>query len=381
METQGLFFIIVPPGFELTAKKELEEKAPLYFPGYDFSFLSKVQVETGGIELHLPLSIGFSLNHILKIPTRILLRVESFKCRDFPKLFNKLKKLEWRQYLAGQMPAVDVTCHKSRLLNTNRIKETTQKAIAHYYKANPPKKIAEEELEKMHGIVYIRLDDNHCTISIDTSGDRLNIRGQRVLVGEAPIRETLAAAILYSLKDQIKSTTLIDPMCGAGTICLEAMDFYNANCSRNFAYQFFPLTKSLIIPELKLSVEPQWFKNYFGYDVSAKMVEVAQINTKGRIHCEKRDATQVHPSKELGGAVIFNPPYGQRLLPDHRLDKFYAQVIMALIESYSPSIIALIIPQSLSPHKIHVPVTYRLKEVMKFKNGGFAVRLIIYLPK
>ena len=52
METQGLFFIIVPPGFELTAKKELEEKAPLYFPGHDFSFLSKVQVKFYLEKLH-----------------------------------------------------------------------------------------------------------------------------------------------------------------------------------------------------------------------------------------------------------------------------------------------------------------------------------------
>ncbi len=133
METQGLFFIIVPPGFELTAKKELEEKAQLFFPQHDFSFLQKVTPIVGGFEIHLPMTVGLSLNKILKIPTRILLRVESFKCRDFPKLFNKLKKLEWRQYLIGQIPAVDVTCHKSRLINTNRIKETAHKIPAKFH--------------------------------------------------------------------------------------------------------------------------------------------------------------------------------------------------------------------------------------------------------
>lgn len=367
------------------AKKELEEKAPFFFPQLDLSLLTKMQQIVGGLELHLPLEVGFALNHILKIPTRVILRIESFKCRDFPKLFNKLRKIEWRKFLSGQIPPIDVTCHKSRLINTGRIKETAQKAIAHYYKSNPPKKMTAEELENMHSLVYIRLDDNHCTISVDTSGDRLNIRGKRVLVGEAPIRENLAAAVLYTLREtfktQFKSKDLLDPMCGAGTVCLEALDFYSVNNSRSFAYQFFPLTKDLTLTACQEGDHPRWFEKYYSFDVSQKMIEITEQNTEGRVICQKRDATQIYTEGPNSPAIVFNPPYGQRLIPDHRLDRFYTQVMSALIKSYTPSLIALIIPQSLSPHKIQIPPSYRLKEVMKFKNGGFAVRLIAFLPK
>ncbi|MCK5884449.1 MAG: N-6 DNA methylase [Bacteriovoracaceae bacterium] len=373
MENTGTFFIIVPVNFELHAQVELTEKLKFHYPELiEYS----MELIRGGIELELPLEIGFALNHILKIPTRILMRITNFKCRDYPKLFNKLKKIEWRKYLIGQIPKVDCSAAHSRVMNTKRVKETVHSSIKNYYKANTPKKESPEVLDSVHTVVFVRLEDDQCTVSMDTSGDRLNIRGKRKLIGEAPIRETLAAGILFSLRDKIsKVENLIDPMCGAGTILIEARDFYTSNYNRSFSYQFFPIHNK---NEAKLltSMDKSLCQNLLGLDIDKKMVEIAKSNMDDTVSIQRRDASEVYEVNLNSCGIVINPPYGQRIVPDNKLDRFYSQVIRALSKSYDPQFIAMIVPTALQMRKIEIPKGRVLTEVMKFKNGGFNVRLI-----
>ncbi len=373
MKNTGTFYIVVPVNFEEMAADELSKKLNFYYPDL---VLPELILTKGGIELDLPHEIGFSLNHILKLPTRILLRVDSFKCRDFPKLYNKIKKIEWRKYLIGQIPKVDCSSRRSRLINTKRIKETTHSAIKKYYKGFPPKKLTEEQLEEPNTIIFLRIEDDHCTVSVDTSGQRLNIRGQRKLIGDAPIRENLAAGVLYSLKDKIADLDhIIDPMCGAGTLLIEARDFYLPNYRRKFSYQYFPLYIPTSEKQLG-AMHATLAKNLYGFDIDKKMVEIAKENVGNRASIERRDATTVYPKEFENGAIVINPPYGQRIIPDNKLDRFYSQIIKSLGQSYSPKLIAMIIPTSLKLRKVLIPKDHQLIEIMKFKNGGLNVRLI-----
>ena len=83
------FFIVIPPGFEELAKNELIYKWQAYFPKDQ---LPQIRLTTGGVEFETQINLGLYLNYILKIPNRILIRVDEFRCRDFPKLFKKLQK-------------------------------------------------------------------------------------------------------------------------------------------------------------------------------------------------------------------------------------------------------------------------------------------------
>ena len=92
-------------------------------------------------------------------------------------------------------------------------------------------------------VVHIRIVDDECTLSINTSGERLNIRNKRTLIGLAPLRENLSAALLYFLQSFIKKdpnieTRLIDPMCGTGIFLLEAATANLRNKDRQFSYEF-----------------------------------------------------------------------------------------------------------------------------------------------
>jgi len=212
------FFLIIPPGFESLAKDELQEKWSIHFPTIA---LPTMDLTAGGISLETELPIGASLNLILKIPTRILLRLETFKCRDFPKLFNKVIKLNWNSYLLGKLPEINSTSKSSRIFDSRKIEKCFHDGIKEFYKRQPPKK---KNLEKEGPLfsLFVRFEDDECTISIDTSGDPLFKRGVKTLTSKAPIRENLAAGLLYFLKKESSIETLIDPMCGSGTFLFES---------------------------------------------------------------------------------------------------------------------------------------------------------------
>lgn len=374
MNDTGKFFIVTALNFEQVALDEAKEKLRLFLD-YDLD-ATKVDIVDGGFELELPLAIGYKLNNILKTPTKILLRIASFKSRDFPKLYNKLLKVNWRDYLLGDIPKVEVTSKKSRIINTTRVEETCDKAILKYYKANPPKIVSDEIKYKAHLIVNIRIINDVVTVSIDTTGKRLHFRANGKLIGEAPMRETLASSLLYYLKDECKNIdTIVDPMCGSGTILIEAMDFYSLN-QRDFSYEFFPSYKKLekIVPK---EVSMKLFNEFYGYDSSPKMVDMAKANSRDRISIETRDASQAYPDSKKDVFMLINPPYGQRLIPDSKLDIFYNKIIKGIIETYEPKLVGMIVPTALRTKSISATDKYSVRSDHKFKNGGFNVKLIV----
>src|SRR5690606_29333139 len=120
-------FIVVTPGLEDLALKEIEEKCPLK---------EYTQVKGGILAVVDPLWIH-QAHHLLKIPTRILLRLADFKVRDFPKLFSKLENLKWGEFLSHPEPQFSITASKSRLLHTGRIEEVCHKVIKNHLTKQP----------------------------------------------------------------------------------------------------------------------------------------------------------------------------------------------------------------------------------------------------
>lgn len=364
-----LFFLIMPPGLSDALLIELS----LLRPQIDFE-IKEVDPKSG-VLISTSLRNGTALNRLLKTPTRILLRLESFKVRDFPRLYQKLKKIVWRNFLNGEEPKISIAAHQSRLMHKERLLTCAQKAIKDYYKDFPPKKVDQTTL--LPSTIFLRLQDDLCTVSIDTSGDRLNMRGERTFVGVAPIRENIAAALLLLLKKETTATTLLDPMCGSGTFLLESLDRFTLRDSTQFVYSQFPIIKKLKDEKEFTSPAGTLFPKHIGIEQDKKSFLAIKNNLKDRpaqiIHSSYKDVAL----KEESLAIIINPPYGKRIKIQGDLTTYYQTLLSLLMTKFSPQVIGIIIPREIKIEKIlnrlgaHTLLSY------PFQNGGIGVNFFI----
>lgn len=372
------FFLVIPIGFNDIGKNELINKWSIYFPE---AKMPHYELQHGGIEVQTSLDYGHALNKILKVPSSILLRLDKFKCRDFPKLFKKISKFNWSNYLIGQMPLVKASAHNSRLIHSGRIEETVIKAINKYYKAMPASKSNINKVPKIpKTVVHIRIVNDDCILSINTSGERLNIRNKRTHIGVAPLRENIAAALLYFLQsftkqDPIIERRLIDPMCGTGIFLLEAATAYSKSKDRQFSYEFFPITKSIInLADIKNNI----FDSYSGFDINSEMVEITKNNLSNfNATIQVRDVLQkqelITPGKQ--NFIILNPPYGKRINIKGDKNVFYQKILNTIKLNYLPELIGIIIPD----RNFKYPTNdYNLKSKLNFLNGGYPVCFYVY---
>ncbi len=366
------FFITTAPNLEKILAKELEMKWPHIADAIKIPYPEKIQIHKGGVELETDLQVALTLNHHLKTANRILLRISSFKCRDIPKLFNKLKKIKWNSYLDNRTPLLEISAHGSRLFDSRKIEKAAIDAIAHYRKANPlAHKYHVEDNSLPVPRIFIRFIDDLCTISIDSSGDLLHKRNYRLSSGVAPIRETLAASLLLKLITHIDndSFTLLDPMCGSGTFLFEAQTFFNCNQQRNFAFYQFPIAKNLKISPQDLP--SPWNIKTLGSDLDHNILEIAkEIN-------EKNDLNTIFSSKDIlkdnyqefpqNALVILNPPYGKRIKLPEDPKTYFPKLITAIKEKLSPKAFGIIIPATI---KFQMPKFCKDVQKIYFSNGG-----------
>ncbi|MRR30164.1 class I SAM-dependent RNA methyltransferase, partial [bacterium] len=196
----------------------------------------------GGISFLSPLSGYYRANLWLRTANRVLLRLGRFHAIQFAELRRKAAALPWERYLKpGQPIAIRTTCHHSRLYHSGAVSERVLGAIGDHLKRVPEVQAFDEESPKAQ-LVLVRLDNDECTISLDTSGEPLHRRGYRQALAKAPLRETLAAAMLLA-SGWDRSALLLDPFCGSGVIPIEAAMLAAGIApgkNRNFAFMNFP---------------------------------------------------------------------------------------------------------------------------------------------
>ncbi len=379
MESQ--FYLVVPPGLEHFATLEFTEKWPLIFAD---SPLPELTQGKGGLSFAASLDQAVRLNHYLKIPTRLLLRIAEFKCRDFPKLYQKLCKLPWNLYLRGQIPELEFSAKNSRIFDSRRAEKALADALKLYYKGQPPKKkhldgLASIPLQKL----FIRLEDDVCTVSMDTSGERLERRGYRTHVGEAPMRGSLASGLLLGLREELKnSLPLLDPMCGSGTFLLESALFYTPTPRNDFSYLFFPSLSHL--PPFKGAPlkNEGLFSQHLGKDIDPKVLEAALHNreeaklSENEIRFIVKDLFSQPTESKDTCAIICNPPYGERLSAGEIDKEFFGKMLEALNEKYQAQIIGILFPEHFGTPKS--PKGLQLIKQFKLSNGGLRVQFLIW---
>ena len=271
----------------------------------------------------------------LRTADRVLIQIQQFDSPDFDALFDTIKDFDWSQYIPADaaFPVVGKT-RLSELTSVPAIQRTVKKALV-------------ESLQKHHGVaelpesgatykVEIALLSDVATLTLDTTGPSLHKRGYRRLVAEAPIKETLGAA-LVDLSVWRPGRLLVDPFCGSGTIAVEAA---LAGCniapgiSRDFSSsQWGTLDKSLW---KKATEEANDLKRS---DVEMEIIASdrdAEVLDKARYHADQAGVAKYinfaqKPfaelrSSETYGCIVTNPPYGERLDQQQRLIGLYQSI-------------------------------------------------------
>ncbi len=375
------FFLIVAPGLTDLAALELEEKWTAIFTlakriAPDLTETSLQYTKTAeGITLEkVPLLAGVLLNTYLKTPTRILLRLGSFRCRDFPKLYNKCKKMNLGQWLPPGPIRIKASASKSRLMMLKRIEDTVLKACS--------RKAGESE----DAMLWVRFQDDTCTISVDTSGEALYKRTSEKKVGQAPLRETIAAALFYKLHLLAKedSHVFIDPMLGSGTSLSEALNFWRTHKRERYAFLSFEALQKFSI-DSRLFYNQEMAKNPFdhlvGYDQNDAALTWAKENIKSQtVVLKKRDVLGSNTNLSdvpQAGVLFANPPYGKRLKLPVAPKIYFQSLWEAIARDFSPNIAGLILPRE-NCKSIEVQHPYKQAAVLHFMNGGLKVSFVIY---
>lgn len=372
------FFIVYPLLLEDLGLLELEEKFKLHFASQTLCVTQRVP---GGIEIECPLAVGLNLNKILRTPTRILLRLGEFKCRDAPKLYQKISKFNWAPWLIGQSPEIVSSAVNSRLFDSRKIEKAISDGVAQYYRHKPVKKKYLEHFEhskkEMLPKIYFRSVDDVCTISLDTTGERLHLRGDKILSGHAPIRESLAALLLTELQTHLPDQglySLVDPMCGSGTFLIEAADSFALTSTREFSFSHLPVV--LDHPEmLKLeNIEGASlkFKALYGFDQDPEVIKQATQNCKDKsITIARADLFDQHAVEINEAVVILNPPYGVRVGEKSEINlPYYLKIIENIRIKFHPVLLGIIVP---SDYRILSNSTFKVLSARPFKNGGLEV--------
>ena len=185
----------------------------------------------GGVAFSGEIADVARANLHLGVATRVLARVGEFRAPGFPELHARAARLAWERFIpGGSAPRVlvHVNAHKSRLYHTAAIAERVAKGLGERLGVAPELRTAADDdddrepgPERPPTRIFVRLERDRCTVSVDSSGEPLHRRGYRLAVAKAPLRPTLAAALLRAV-DWNPGEPLLDPMCGSGTLVLEA---------------------------------------------------------------------------------------------------------------------------------------------------------------
>lgn len=365
-------FAMTAPGVESILAREL----------FDMG-INPGETTAGGVSFNGKIEHVMRANLWSRIANRVIVRVDEFHASTFHELERRAKKIEWSRFISSnQTVRFRVTCRKSKLYHSDAVAERLGKAVTAAVGAKIESD-ADDETESESQLFIVRIVDDECTISVDSSGALLHRRGYRQAVAKAPLRETLAAAMLYgSGWDMI--SPLVDPMCGSGTIAIEAAMMARKiapGVSRAFAFEHWPnhevKTWQTMIDKARSDALPEASGTIIASDRDTGAVSAARENAERAgvatdIDLSIRSISTVE-FPETPGWVVSNPPYGLRVGESAPLRNLYAQIGKIVRDRAHGYQLALL---SADP-ELEAQLRLELQEVFRTSNGGIPVRLVI----
>ena len=268
------------------------------------------------------LKIIYKSNYFLRTALRVLKEIEFFHFKNVDQFYLKCKNIDWRQYLnVDQSFVIHSTIGNSRDFSNSMFASLKAKdAIADYFRDKLGKR-PNVDTETPEIVIDLHVHGDSCTISLDSSGESLHKRGYRINQGEAPLNEVLAAGMI-KLAGWKGDSDFLDPMCGSGTLPIEAaMIAYNIPAGKfrkNYSFENWQDYDQLLFDDIKKSMVRKDFNyNIFASDISGSNLLNAQTNARRALVFNKIKF-QVSDFKDLkidfnNGVIIINPPYGERL--------------------------------------------------------------------
>lgn len=271
----------------------------------------------------------YRANFCLRTAVRVLKPISHFRARNADDVYKAVKEIEWKDILDLDTSfVVDTTVYSTEFRNSKFVAYKVKDAIVDYFMEREGKRpnisVANPDLR-----LNIHIAEENCTLSLDSSGESLHLRGYRTATVEAPINEVLAAALI-KMSGWKFDCDLIDPFCGSGTILVEAAlmarNIYPGVFRQKFGFEnwkdFNPELLSSIFEDD--SNERTFEHHIVGSDINLRAVEAALANAKAAgvadlITVEQREIRDFK-KPEMPAVLITNPPYGERLRPEDLSD-------------------------------------------------------------
>ncbi|MBP1762087.1 MAG: rRNA ((2445)-N(2))-methyltransferase, partial [Firmicutes bacterium] len=282
----------------------------------------------------------------LRSADRVLIKAGEFKALSFEALFEQTKALPWDDWLPenAEFP-VEGKSIQSKLFSVPDCQAIVKKAIVEKMKIRYPRKWFQEDGPKYR--IQTALLKDRVTLTIDTSGAGLHKRGYRKLSAEAPLKETLAAALI-NISRWKADRAFIDPLCGSGTIPIEAA-LIGRNIApgldRNFAAENWTQIPAVIWRQAREEANDSILQHQplgiMGYDLNPTVLDLARFHARqaglqNLVSFQQRDVRQLG-SKYKYGYLITNPPYGERLADLNEAEELYRVMgeVFAKLDTWS----------------------------------------------
>jgi putative N6-adenine-specific DNA methylase len=371
------YFAITAPGLEELTAAELVALG-----------ITPIDTEPGGVSFDGPLGSLYRANLHLRTATRVIARVGEFEARHFADLERSAKAQPWKEFLsASRAVRLRVTCKKSKLYHSDAVAQRVAGAIANALGRAPEEGRAgaddDEQGDDDAQLVIVRLLHDRCTLSVDSSGALLHRRGYRLQTAKAPVRETLAAAMLMA-SGWTGEAPLVDPMCGAGTIAIEGAMIARRiapGARREFAFSHWPRFDAALwtrmLEKAKERELPRAPVPILASDRDAGAVEAAVANAEragvsADIEITRCAVSAIAPPASPRGWLVTNPPYGVRVGDKKALRDLYAQLGNVARRSCAGWTIALLSASTELERQLKVPLT----AAARTRNGGVPVRIV-----
>ena len=384
--TRAEAFAVVAPGLEGVAAAEMRSAG----------LLPREHV-VGGIPFSATPSALFRANLELRTVTRVLVRIAAFRATTFRELERVTRGLPWEEFLsAGARAELRVTCRKSKLYHSDAVAQRVREAIARRVRdvgvaTAAPEAPDDEASDALPGdaadttpaqLFVVRFDHDECQISADASGALLHRRGYRLATAKAPLRETLAAAALLAAGYDGRSP-LLDPLCGAGTIAIEAAMIARhiaPGLGRSFACERWPNAAAAEFAALRDAALSRILEQSPAAIVASDRDEgaIAAVIANAKragvgsdmdVRCCSLSAATVPAG---AGLLLTNPPYGARVGGSTDLRNLYAQIGNLARRKLAGWTVAMVSADRELERQSGLP----LEPALRFRNGGIPVRLM-----
>jgi len=320
------YFATVARGLEAIAATEIESLGG-----------KNLRTEVGGVGFEGDRALLYRVNLRSRLAFRILMPIAEFPCRDRAMLYREVQQIDWSQYLAPDRTlAVNATGGNDRLNHTHYTALEVKNAIVDAQREEFGKR-SSVDITDPDLLVNIYVRGDRAVLSLDSSGTSLHRRGYRPAVGLAPLKETLAAALL-DMADYRGDVAFLDPLCGSGTLPLEASlkalniapglfrDRFAFMKWTDFDGELWQQLKQTALAEQKTALPaPIWGSDRDPKVVSHALENARNCGVSGKVRFWHSELEEIEAPSDRG-IIICNPPYGERLGKVRELGELYRKL-------------------------------------------------------